>query len=246
VELRTLTSAIDRWLNTAGTPDFPGAHNGLQVEGQATVDTIATAVDACTATAVAAANAGAQLLIVHHGLLWNDPAPIVGPLAATLRTLLGAGCGLYAAHLPLDGHDEFGNNAILARRLGLRNPRPFGEFAGFAVGRIGAWSGTVAEAANAMGLNLVEAVSPARPVECVAVVSGSGKSLIADAAEAGAQVLLTGEVDHHARVAARDLGLGLWLGGHYATETWGVRALGERLAREFSLRHVALDFPTGG
>lgn len=242
-----LIAYLNELLETDSTPDYSGAWNGVQVEIPDDVRTIATAVDACFASAVEARKAHADLLIVHHGLLWGGVRRITGDFYLCLRELMLARCGLYSVHLPLDGHKTLGNNAILAKRLGLRRSAPFGEFKGIAVGRIGSASFAGVDAAAAkLGLPLVEAVAPARPVRKVAVCSGGAGSLLREAVDKGADVLLTGEIDHHVRVAARDLGIGIWTGGHYATETFGVAALGEHLAEKFGLAHHFLDLPTGG
>ncbi|RMF19371.1 MAG: Nif3-like dinuclear metal center hexameric protein [Candidatus Dadabacteria bacterium] len=241
---------IIAWLNDVldipGHPDFGGAHNGVQVEPPDQISVVATAVDACAHSAEAAREAGAQMLLVHHGMFWGGVQPVTRERYRLLSALLAAPCGLYSAHLPLDSHELYGNNAILADRLGLDRIEPFGTFEGCAVGRIGDTSLDGPEAAAArLGFEIVEAVPPVRAGR-LAVVSGNGGSLVREAALVGASILLTGEVDHHDRVLARDLGLGIWCGGHYQTETVGVRALGQALAEAFDVTHVPLDLPTGG
>lgn len=243
----SLIKYLDDLLDVPNYPDYSGAFNGLQVEIPDDVRHVATAVDASAATALAAKKAHADLLIVHHGMLWGGVRRVTGDYYLMLRELIAARCGLYSVHLPLDGHPNLGNNAILAKKLGLKRPQPFGNFKGNFVGRIGGAAVTdVAVASERLGIRVIEAVAPARPIRRMAIVSGGAGSLLREAADAGADALLTGEVDHHVRVAARDLGLGIWLGGHYATETFGVRALGEHLADKHGLKHSFLDLPTGG
>lgn len=242
-----LIKYLDELLDIANHPDYSGAFNGLQVEIPDDVHNVATAVDASAATALAAKKAHADLLIVHHGILWGGVRRVTGDFYLMLRELIAARCGLYSVHLPLDSHPSFGNNAILAKKLGLKRPQPFGNFKGYFVGKIGGAAVTnVNVASQRLGFVVQEAVAPARPIRRMAIVSGGAGSLLREAAEAGADVLFTGEVDHHVRVTARDLGLGLWLGGHYATETFGVQALGEHLANKHGLKHTFLDLPTGG
>lgn len=132
IALRRLVHTLDAWLDLPAWPDFPGAFNGLQIEGPAEIATVASAVDACAATSAAAVAAGADLLIVHHGMFWGATAPLVGPLFDAVAPLMRRPCALYAAHLPLDGHPEFGNNALLADRLGIPRGerRPFGDHGG--------------------------------------------------------------------------------------------------------------------
>lgn len=249
VAARTLIATLDAWLNSSSIEDFPGAFNGIQLEPPAQITTVASAVDACAASARAAAAVGADLLLVHHGLLWDAPYRLIGHHYEMLATLIRAGCGVYSSHLPLDAHPELGNNAILANRLGMSERQPFGSFRNTVIGVIGTpVADTPAKASVALGFAVEEAVPAAKGGHAtrLAVVSGGAASMLREAHAAGADALLTGEAKHHDRVLARDLGIGLWLGGHYQTETVGVRALGERLAAEFGIRHIALDLPTGG
>ncbi len=242
-----LLGVLDEMFSIPDYPDFSGAWNGVQLEMPAEVNTIATAVDACAATSAAAAAVDADLLLVHHGMLWDGVRPITGAYFATIEPLIVGGCGLYSIHLPLDAHEIFGNNAIIANAMGVTERVPFGDYKGSAIGWLGTTSvQTATDAGKALGYDVVEAVEPSAPVSRIAIVSGSGGSTLDEAVAVGADVLLTGEVDHHARVAARDRGIGIWLGGHYQTETAGVRALGDHLANEFGITHAPLDLPTGG
>lgn len=225
--------------------------NGLQVEGAAEVDRVAVAVDAALATFSLAVEAGAALLLVHHGLFWGSPEPITGPLRARLAALLDAEISLYAAHLPLDGHPRLGNNAVLSRLLELRETSPFGEYGGSTIGV----RGTLPSPVDRDGLaGRLEALLEARPdvlpfgpetIETVAVVSGDAAGLVGEAAAAGVDAFVTGESDHVAWHAAREHGVNLVFAGHYATETVGVRALGDAVAERFGIESVFLDAPTG-
>ncbi|HKY59583.1 MAG TPA: Nif3-like dinuclear metal center hexameric protein [Gemmatimonadota bacterium] len=225
--------------------------NGLQVEGAAEVERVALATDAALATFAMAQEAGAAFLIVHHGLFWGRVEPVVGPQRARIAALLGAGISLYAAHLPLDAHPGVGNNAVLARLLKVENLVPFGRWGGRTLGWRGLLRATTDRAGLAAGL---EALLQARPdvlpfgadeIRSVAIVSGAAADLVDEAAAAGVDAFVTGETSHVAWHRARELGMNVFFAGHYATETLGVRALGDHLAGEFGVETVFLDSPTG-
>ena len=244
-----LVAWLDRTLAIADWTDK--SLNGLQVEGRSEVSRVALATDAALATFEAAATGGAQFLVVHHGLFWGAPEPITGPLRARIAALFDAGISLYAAHLPLDAHPGLGNNAVLARLLDLIEVEPFGTYHGRDIGV----RGRLAEPVDLPVLAArLEALLGARPdvlafgassVERVAIVSGAAATLIPDAARAGVDAFVTGETSHVAWHVAREHRLNVVFAGHYATETVGVRALGERLAAELGLETLFLDAPTG-
>jgi len=215
-------------------PDYPHALNGLQVEGRDEVASLGAAVDASEETLVVATKRRIHLLLVHHGLFWGGLGPITGPRFRKVSTLMKGGMGLYSLHLPLDAHRELGNNALLLGRLGLE---PAGRFGSFQTTEVGWWA--------AGGLNrekllsrLREAVEgearliPGGPEEVrrVAVLTGGGASALTEAAALGLDTLITGEAPHHAYHEAMEMGVNLLLGGHYATETFGVKALARTLS----------------
>jgi dinuclear metal center YbgI/SA1388 family protein len=244
-----LVAYLDEYLAVAEWRDK--AHNGLQVEGKAQVGTVALATDAALATFAMASEAEADLLIVHHGLFWGRPVPIVGAMRARVAALLDAGMSLYAAHLPLDGHPEVGNNAVLARLLGLEGVEPFGEWEGRSIGVRGRLAAPVEPPELAARL---EALLGARtdvlafgpgPIQRLAIVSGDASELVPEASAAGLDALVTGETRHQAWHPAREHRLHVFFAGHYATETLGVRALGDHLAERFDVETVFLDAPTG-
>lgn len=244
-----LVAYLDEYLAVAEWRDK--ALNGLQVEGRAEVARVATATDAALATFALAADAGADFLIVHHGLFWGAPVPITGPTRERVAALLDTGISLYAAHLPLDGHAEVGNNAVLARLLGLTDVGPFGEWDGRAIGVRGRLAEPtdpheLAARLEALlgGRTEVLAFGPG-PIERLAIVSGDAAELVEDAARAGLDALVTGETRHQAWHPARESRLHLLFAGHYATETLGVRALGDHVAETFGVETVFLDVPTG-
>jgi len=230
-------------------PDYPHALNGLQVEGRGEVDRVGAAVDASEETLAEAARREIHLLLVHHGLFWGGLGPITGPRFRKLATLIQGDMGLYSLHLPLDAHPDLGNNALLMERLGLEAEGRFGSFEGVEIG----WWACAELHRKELLVGLREAVGgearmiPGGPekVGRVGVVSGGGASLLAEAAAQGLDTLVTGEAPHHAYHEAMEFGVNLFLGGHYATETFGVRALAARLAEEFGVAWEFLDFPTG-
>ncbi len=249
VELERVVQFCDNLLAVRDFPDYAPALNGLQVESGGTVAGIAAAVDASEATINAALEQEVDLLIVHHGLFWGGLEPVVGPGYRKLRALIQGDVALYSAHLPLDAHQDVGNCAILARELGVDVQESFGTYKGQRIG----WWGTVDVDRPGMLARLERAVGdgarviPGGPerITRVAVVTGGGSSFLAEAANSGIDALVSGEAPHHAYHQAMELGVNLFLGGHYATETWGVRALAARVSEEFGLPWTFLDVPTG-
>jgi len=251
MKLESLIQYIGEYLAVADHPDYPGALNGLQVEGPEDVGRIVTAVDASEASISEAAARDADLLIVHHGLFWGGLRPLTGPLFRRVRALMDGGIGLYSCHLPLDGHAEIGNSALLGRALGLDLEGRFAAFKGAEVG----WHGRPGDPFGLAELiaRTEAAVSgpvhtiPGGPdrIDRVGVVTGGGASFIAEAARLGLDALVTGEGPHHAYFDAMELGIHVLFGGHYATETFGVRALGRHLADRFDLDCDFIDLPTG-
>ena len=228
------------------------SNNGLQVEGAGEVTRLAFAVDASLAAAEGAAEAGAQMLVVHHGLFWGKPLMVTGTHHRRLKRLFEADVSLYGAHLPLDVHEEVGNNAVLARWLNLEDLRPFGEYQDVLLGTAGCLPATVSlgEFAAQVEKMLEEQIIQIWPfgpsnVRRVGIISGGAADFLDQAAAAGADVYLTGEVSHGSYHKAHELGLNVVFGGHYATETVGLKALAEHLADKFDLGTVFLDLPTG-
>lgn len=241
---------LDGYLRIDEVEDYPGALNGLQVENRAPVSRVAGATDACQATIDAAAAAGCQLLLVHHGLFWGEPRRLIGPAYRRVRRLIEADLALYSAHLPLDLHPEIGNNALLAAALELSVAGRFGRVR--SLDGIGVLceadlsrESLVARVAEVCGDDPHLIPGGGERVRRLAIVTGGGGSLLGEAAAAGADTLLTGEGSHHTFHEAIELGLNLLYAGHYATETLGVRALAEKTASRFGLEWEFLDAPTG-
>jgi dinuclear metal center YbgI/SA1388 family protein len=244
-----LTSWLDTYLDVHGFDDR--SLNGLQVEGTPEVTKVAVAVAASLATIQAAAEAGADMLIVHHGLFWGTPRPVVGPLRHRLAHLLEHDVSLYAAHLPLDAHREVGNNWGLARILGLDDLQDFDRHGGRPIGVKGVFPNpmTLRELADAIEGRLGESVlvhaGGAMEVRTLGIVSGAAASSVASAAADGLDAFLTGEPKHDAFHDAFEWGVNALYAGHYMTETVGVQALAAKLQHEFDLVTEFLLFPTG-
>jgi dinuclear metal center YbgI/SA1388 family protein len=244
MKLSEIVAFLDRELRTGEIEDYPNAHNGLQLENGGGVSRVACAVDASEAVIDAACDAGADLLVVHHGMLWGGAQRIEGALFRKLKRAMDAGLAIYSSHLPLDVHPRLGNNVLLARALGIRKTEPFLEIG---VQARGSW------ALGALIERLEQAVrapvhlAPGGPerVRRLGIVTGGAGGEIAKAAAEGVDTFLTGEGSHWTFTAAEELGVNLVYAGHYATETFGVKALGAELERKFKLPWVFIDHPSG-
>lgn len=251
MDLRAIVTYLDEYLRIRTVPDYPTALNGLQVDsGRTQVRRIAVAVDAAQATIDRAIAAGADLLIVHHGLFWDGNQPVTGRRYRRLKALLDADLPVYSAHLPLDVHPEVGNNAVLARELGIDIQGTFGEYKGCPVGVWGTVDEVLREALVArldalLGARVTLVPGGPERVRRVGVITGGAGGSVADAAAAGLDTFVTGEGAHHNFFDAEEGGVNLLLGGHYATETWGVRALGRHLEEKFGIEWEFIDHPTG-
>jgi dinuclear metal center YbgI/SA1388 family protein len=247
---------FDLWcrsfLEIEGLSGADDSLNGIQVgRSQGPIALAAFAVDACAETVKRAAAAGAQVLFVHHGLFWGAPARVQGALLERLRLLLGSDLALYACHLPLDKHAEAGNNAVLARMIGLEDLEPFGRYKGVDIGLKGRLE-------KPLSLDeIAQRVLPegSRPrtlipgskaeIASVAVVSGGAAMEAFQAIDAGVDLFVTGESSHSIYHAVLEAGMAFLAAGHYATEIWGVKAVAERLSRETGIKTLFIDLPTG-
>lgn len=255
VALADVVAHLDALLRTSEIPDYPNALNGLQLASRRMVARVAAAVDFSSLTAREAIDRRADLLLLHHGMFWGGMQPMVGPRFERLAALIDAGVAVYASHLPLDMHPELGNNVLLAREIGLE---PTGGFARHGAAEIGvrgesdlltsAIAERVATFAARHGHTLVSTpIAATRRTRRWGICTGAGASTatIGEAMERGIDTIIVGEGPHHTAVEARDLGLVVMYAGHYATETLGVRALAEHLARVFGIEAVFIDAPTG-
>ena len=253
MQIESLVQYLDGYLSLPEHPDYPTALNGLQVAGapDRPVRRLGAAVDASEAVLADAASRDLDLLIVHHGLFWGGLRPVTGRRYRKLNRLLSSGMALYSAHLPLDAHPIVGNCALLCRELSVRVEGRFGAYKGAEIG----WWGRLDEPITPAELvaNASRAVGgPARGIgdesvliDRVGVVTGGGASFLEEAAGCGLQALVTGEGAHHSFADAHELGVHLVLAGHYATETFGVKALCAHLAEKYALEWVFLDHPSG-
>ena len=249
MRLGALAEYLDRYLRVAEVPDYGGAVTGVQVDTPREVRRVAVAVDAAQAVIDRAVAEGADLLLVHHGLFWDGNVPLTGRRYRRLKALLDADVGVYASHLPLDAHPEVGNNAVLLRAMGAEVAGSFGAYKGWP---LGAWGEVdlgreelAARAAEVLGgaVKLVPG-GPERVRRLGVITGGAGSETLA-AARAGLDAYLTGEGAHHNFFDAEEGGINLLLGGHYATEVWGVRALAAHLEARFGIEWFFIDHPTG-
>ena len=249
VQLAEIVPYLDRYLRISEVPDDPRAINGLQLENLGSVKRIAAAVDACQATIDLAAAAGADFLLVHHGLFWSGLEPVRGIHGRRIRALVERNIALYSAHLPLDCHPEVGNNHVLARRLGVANLQPFGLSDGVFIGVAGELAVRRDEllARIQTVLGATPRLIPTGPAQIrrVGIITGAGSSELASAARVGLDTFITGEGPHHTYLQAEELGINLIYAGHYATETIGVQVLAAHLSERFRIPWQFLDHPTG-
>lgn len=253
--LAEVAAHLDALLRTSDVPDYPGAHNGVQVENTNPVTRVAVAVDASLHTIEAAIKQKANLLVVHHGLFWSGMQPLRGRAYERIRLLITHDIAVYSSHLPLDLHPTLGNNVLLAQALHLQPSGGFAQFQSVAVGVMGIADVDMGELAaradviaRSEGGHLVRVgLTPGRRTRRWALCTGAGASseTLREAAAAGVDTLIVGEGPHHTGVEAAELGIAVLYVGHYATETFGVRALGAELARRFELPWTFLTAPTG-
>ncbi|HEY0456736.1 MAG TPA: Nif3-like dinuclear metal center hexameric protein [Verrucomicrobiae bacterium] len=247
--LKSIVEYCDRILRTAEIKDYEGAVNGLQAENNGTVQRIASAVDGTLATVKLAIRAKADLLLVHHGLFWSPTHPWTGKKFELLRLLLDNNLAVYSSHLPLDAHPKLGNNAQLAKSLGLAKLTPFFFEHGFHLGLQSRTKMSRAELsqrlAKATGRHPI--LLPGGPEICqrIGIVTGGAGSELKLAASEGVDTFITGEGPHWTYGLAEELGINVLYGGHYATETFGVKSLAQHLSTKYKVPWVFLDHPTG-
>src|SRR5258708_11390660 len=242
--LNEIVRHCDRLLRPSEAQDYEGAANGLQVQNSGAVTRIAAAVDASLATVRLAIAAKAELLIVHHGLFWSLSHPWTGKRYELLRLLLDHDLAVYSSHLPLDAHSRLGNNVLLCAALGLTKLRPFffdhGRFIGFQARARISRAGLAARLKRATGTEPL--VIPAGTETCrrIGVVTGGAGGDLKTAAAEGVDTFITGEGPHWTYALAEEFGMNVLYGGHYATETFGVKALARELSRRFKVPWVVL------
>lgn len=249
MDLTDLVEYLDRYLETDAVPDFSGAVNGLQVANSGGATRVAVAVDATQATIEGAIESGADVLIVHHGLFWDGARALTGRHYRRIGALLQADLAVYSSHLPLDVHPEIGNNVLLARALGVEVEGRFGEYKGHPIGYWGRLDirreALAARLDQILGGRVKLIAGGPERVERIGIITGGAGGEARSAIEAGLDAFVTGEGAHHNYFDAEEGGINLYLGGHYATEVWGVRALGRHLEERFGLPWTFIDRPTG-
>lgn len=255
VSLREVAAHLDEVLRTSVVPDYPGALNGIQVENTRPISRVAVAVDVSLRTIQGAIDVGANLLVVHHGLFWSGVQPLRGHVYERFRRLYAHDIAVYSSHLPLDLHPDFGNNALLARALDLDPVQGFAHFQSTAIGVMGNSeidTGVLVTRAEAVaraagGALVCVGVTPQRRTHRWAICTGAGATsdTLREAAHAGIDTLIVGEGPHHTGIEAEELGIAVLYVGHYATETFGVRAIGAELERRFELPWNFIAAPTG-
>jgi dinuclear metal center YbgI/SA1388 family protein len=247
--LTTLVQYCDRTLRTAQVRDYDGAQNGLQAANRGTVTRIAAAVDASLATVRMAIAARADLLVVHHGLFWSARHPWTGRNYELIRTLVESNLAVYSSHLPLDLHPRLGNNVQLARALGLRQLKPFFHAKEQHLGVQTVAHLPLREVTRRLerAVGTKPVVLPGGPATCrrIGIVTGGAGSELKLAAAEGVDTFITGEGPHWTFALAEELGVNVLYGGHYATETFGVKALAAELSAKFGVPWGFLDHPSG-
>jgi dinuclear metal center YbgI/SA1388 family protein len=243
-----LISFLDELLDSPGRADY--GPNGLQVPGADEVDLVVTGVSAHRELFEQAAAAGAQLVLCHHGIFWGESAgPVTEQLKARLKLLFDNDMSLAAYHLPLDAHPEVGNNALICAGLGLEREAPFGEAKGEPIGWIGAapapmsFAELVERSTALFGSEPLAFDSGPAEIRRVGIVSGGGSSSLAEAVARRLDAFVTGEPTEPVMADAREGGIHFIAGGHYASETFGVKRLGELLAERFGVQHRFIEIP---
>ncbi len=255
IDLATIAGHLDALLGTEVVPDYPGALNGIQVANRGPITRIAVSVDASRRVIEATIRAEANLLVVHHGLFWSGVQPLTGVTYERLRLLFTHDVAVYSSHLPLDAHPRFGNNALLARRLGLEPSGGFARYRTIDVGVRGECDRETIDLVRELdvfarshgGSVRSTEVAPGRRTRRWGICTGAGASTdtLAEAQSLDLDTLIVGEGPHHTAVAADELGLAIVYAGHYATETVGVRALADYLTTTFDIPSTFIAAPTG-
>ncbi len=247
--LTDIVRYTDAFLRIREVGDWDNALNGLQIENSGRVTLIGAAVDVSTRVLTEAAAKKVDFLIVHHGLFWSGLQPVRSALRRQLQLAFENDIALYSAHLPLDIHPKVGNNAQLAAALGLKSAQPFLEEKGQPIGlkvRASMSRGELVRKLRRALSNPANAFNfGPKQTRVIGIVTGGAGSEIYRVAQQDIDTFITGEAPHWAAVAAEELGINLLLGGHYATEVFGVKALAAHLSKRFKISSEFIDYPTG-
>jgi len=248
-KLAVIVAHCDQILRTREIGDYDGAFNGLQVENSGAVTKIVAMVDASLSTVKMAIAAKADLMIVHHGLFWGPRHPWTGKNRELLQLLIENDLAIYSSHLPLDAHPTLGNNAQLCAALGLKNLKPFFQSHGQSIGFKS--QAKISRADLAKRLQRATGAQPkiipggSEICQKIGVVTGGAGGELKQAVAEGVDTFITGEGPHWTFALAEELGLNVFYGGHYATETFGVKALALHLSKKLNVPWTFLDHPTG-
>jgi dinuclear metal center YbgI/SA1388 family protein len=248
-ELEEIVAYLDTELRVSEIKDYPGAVNGLQLANNGEVTRIVSAVDASLAVVEEAAASGGGLLLVHHGMFWQGARPLTGAFYRKIKAAMDGNLAIYSSHLPLDMHPVFGNNVLLATAIGLEGIVPILEKDGFPTGVMGTWGRNREELTVAVGAAVGREVTVCHggvgKIDKVAVITGGAGSEVGQVAGLGVDAFVTGEGPHWSFIEAEEQGLNVFYAGHYATETFGVRALSLQLGDLFGLETGFIE-RTGG
>ncbi len=248
IQREELVSFLNKTLSVHQTKDV--SCNGLQVQGASTITSVALAVDACMEAYEKSVRSGSQILLTHHGIIWNGLTSITGSAYKHLKYLIGNNLNLYAAHLPLDMHPDVGNNAVLSKTLNLQNIIPFGLYKGVEIGFQGTLPKplTIEEITLALGeyveKDAVTLPFGPRQIERVAIVSGGASDELSEAITKGADLYITGEPSHKNYHEAREAQINVLYCGHYHSEKPGIQALGNLVREQWGIETVFIDIPT--
>lgn len=247
-QLKEIVAFCDQRTRRAQIKDFDGAYNGLQLENNGTVKKVGAAVDAGLRPFESAIAEEVDFLICHHGLFWTPPIPVTGPSALKIKTAFDGNLAVYGAHLPLDCHPEIGNNALLAKALGLKKVDTFLQYEGndMAVIALGPVEGRKFLSNNLKALfpDTYQAIEyGSEKPKRIGILTGSGQSAVPHLLANGVDTLITGELRQHHFNMAQELGLNLYPCGHYATEVFGVKALAAEVAHKFQIEWKFIEQP---
>jgi len=247
--LSEIVEHTNNYLRVGEIQDWPNALNGLQIENSGKVTKVGAAVDVSTRVLTMVAKKKIDFLVVHHGLFWPGLQSVTGSLRRQLKVAFENDIALYGAHLPLDIHPKMGNNALLAAAIGLKSATPFFEEKGQLLGVRSKFSGSredlTRKVRKAVGGPVKTITFGPKNPQQIGIITGAAGSEIYRVVADGVDTFVTGEAPHWAGVAAEELGMNLILGGHYATETFGVKALAAHLSERFKIPWEFLKFPTG-
>ncbi|MGJ8678145.1 MAG: Nif3-like dinuclear metal center hexameric protein [Akkermansiaceae bacterium] len=244
-----LTSFLDRELNIQEIPDYPQALNGLQMQNAGEVKKVAAAVDASLPVFEKAIASGADLLLVHHGMFWQGAQKVTGAVYQKLKIAMDAGMAVYSAHIPLDVHPVWGNNIQLAGKIGMTSSEPFFDWKGIKLGVCQELEMSrdelILRVSSAVGGSVHLCPGGSDAAGKVGVITGGAGSEVAAMAACGIDTFISGEGPHWSYPLAEELGINVLYAGHYATETFGVRALAGELSQRFGVNAEFIDHPTG-